>query len=78
MALLLPPELLCTPETVGFDCLTSFQLLRLLNESIYSGHQNSHTCVRSLFFKLNLVKSGGSLWLVSTLGEKPFGLLPRK
>lgn len=64
MALLLPPELLCTPEAVGFDSFTSFSLLRLSYEFIYSGHQNSHTCVRGLFFNLNLGKSGGSLWLV--------------
>lgn len=31
-----------------------------------------------VFLKLNLTKSCWSVWLVSSLGEKSFGLLPRK
>lgn len=69
MALLLPPKLLCIPEAVGFDSLTSFSLLRLLYELIYSCHQNSHTSVRDLFFKINPLGSGGSVWLDSPLDE---------
>lgn len=45
--------------------------------SVTANHQDSCIC-QCLFFKVNLVRPGGSVWLVSPLDEKSVVLLPKE